>query len=116
MAVPELCLIKLIFRYTNWEQIDGKKPFLFDYINNPKLSYYSVVAYQTVDDIFSRNVVRYPEAGSRPRRAFVMVRCRVAASTLWRFLSLLLVGVTLLLPSCRKCHALTLCPPDLRAG
>ena len=43
MAVPELCLIKLIFRYTNWEQIDGKKPFLFDYINNPKLSYYSVV-------------------------------------------------------------------------
>ena len=30
-------------RYTNWEQIDGKKPFLFDYDNNPKLSYYSVV-------------------------------------------------------------------------
>merc|ERR1712117_690386 len=30
-------------RYTNWEQIDGKKPFLFDYDNNPKVSYYSVV-------------------------------------------------------------------------
>ena len=34
---------KSIFRYTNWEQIDGKKPFLFDYDNNPKVSYYSVV-------------------------------------------------------------------------
>ena len=35
--------IEPIFRYTNWEQIDGKRPLLFDYDNNPKLSYYSVV-------------------------------------------------------------------------
>ena len=45
----EVCLVRAphrresIFRYTNWEQIDGKKPFLFDYDNNPKVSYYSVV-------------------------------------------------------------------------
>ena len=35
--------IYFLFRYIGWENIKGKKPFMFDYNNEPKPSYYSVV-------------------------------------------------------------------------